>query len=306
MTLILPQFGIFAQGTHAHYFLEFDIRAGVSPEELVKSFRRLRSPDVSSGGVNFVLAFGPKVWREISPASVPESLSDFKDIVGTGGHSAPATQRDAWVWISGSEPDVVWDHARSSVLAVMDVADVAVEQPGFTYRDSRDETGFIDGTANPDLLHAPDVALVPSGQPGEGGSHVIAMRWVHDLTSFNKLTIKEQQDVIGRTKPDSIELSDKEKPHTAHIARVTVEVDGKEIEIFRRSVPYGSVKEYGLYFVAFSADPSRYRRMLDRMFGISGDGLRDRLLDFSRPVSGGYYYAPSLNALNDLVWPKSD
>ena len=28
--LLLPQFGIFAQGTHAHHFLEFDLKAGVS------------------------------------------------------------------------------------------------------------------------------------------------------------------------------------------------------------------------------------------------------------------------------------
>jgi hypothetical protein len=35
---------------------------------------------------------------------------------------------------------------------------------------------FIDGTANPQLLDAP-LALVPHGEPGEDGSHVIAMRW---------------------------------------------------------------------------------------------------------------------------------
>ncbi len=298
--MILPQFGIFAQGTHAHYFLEFDIRAGVSPDTMVKSIRRLRGPDVSAGGVNFVIAFGPRVWREISNGPMPESLGDFEEINGKDGCKAPATQHDAWVWISGSSPDVVWDHARASVLAASDVSEVKAELPGFTYRDSRDETGFIDGTANPDLLHAPDVALIPQGQPGEGGSHVLAMRWVHDLDSFNKLTIKDQQDVIGRTKPDSIELSDEVKPKTAHIARVSVEVFGSEIEIFRRSVPYGITKEYGLNFIAFSADPSRYRRMLERMFGLSGDGLSDRLLDYSRPVSGAYYFAPSLNVLNEL------
>jgi deferrochelatase/peroxidase EfeB len=27
----------------------------------------------------------------------------------------------------------------------------------------------------------------------------------------------------------------------------------------------------------------------------------DRLTEFSRPVSGAYYYAPSLNALNQLA-----
>jgi putative iron-dependent peroxidase len=304
--LILPQFGIFAQGTHSHYFLEFDIRQGVLPADVAKSFRRLRSPDVSAGGVNFVIAFGPKMWRQMAPSSAPASLTDFQEVIGSDGRKAPATQHDAWVWISGSAPDVVWDHARACLLTVTEVAEIATEQAAFTYRDSRDETGFVDGTANPELLHAPTVALVDAGQPGEGGSHVLVMRWVHNLSAFNKLSVEEQQFVIGRTKPDSVELADEEKPPTAHIARVQVDVDGKEIEIFRRSVPYGSLTEYGLCFVAFSADPSRYGRMLARMFGVGGDGLRDRLLDFSRPVSGAYYFAPSLNALSDLVGPESD
>jgi len=142
--MVLLQFGIFAQGTHAHYFLEFGIRDETTPEDIVKSFRRLRSPDVTSGGVNFVLAFGSKVWHVISKSVVPESLSDFQKITGIGGRSAPATQHDAWVWISGGTPDVVWDHSRASVLAVMDVAKVATEQAGFTYRHSRDETGFFE------------------------------------------------------------------------------------------------------------------------------------------------------------------
>jgi len=56
------------------------------------------------------------------------------------------------------------------------------------------------------------------------------------------------------------------------------------------------VAEQGLHFVAFSADPTRFDRMLARMFGTAPDGLSDRLTDFSRPVSGAYYFAPSLEA----------
>ena len=35
MTFTLPQFGIFAQGTHAHHFLEFDLKPGVTAAEAV-------------------------------------------------------------------------------------------------------------------------------------------------------------------------------------------------------------------------------------------------------------------------------
>jgi len=100
---------------------------------------------------------------------------------------------------------------------------------------------------------------------------------------------------------EDVELDD--KPPTAHVSRVVIEEDGEELEIYRRSVPYGRVGELGLSFVAFSADPSRFTKMLARMFGTIGDGLHERLTDFSRPVSGSWYFAPSLDAL-DGVFPE--
>ncbi len=291
---------IFAQGTHAHYFLEFDLRQGVSPSQAISAFARLRAPEVASGGVNFVLAFGANFWRAASPDGAPTDLANLEPIAGTDGHNVPATPHDAWAWISGSEPDVTWDHARSARRLVEEAATLASEQPAFTYRDSRDMTGFIDGTANPDPMAAPAVALVPGGRPGEGGSHVLAMRWVHDLDAFHRLPVAEQEAVIGRTKRDSEELTEGVRPATAHISRVQVDVDGNELELYRRSVPYGTQAEAGLSFVAFSADPSRFRLLLERMFG-TGGGVRDRLTDFSRPASAATYFAPSLNALQALA-----
>jgi putative iron-dependent peroxidase len=301
--MITPQNGIFAQGTHAHYFLELDIR-NIAPERVLMSFRRFRAPDVSAGGVNFVLAFGSDFWSSICGASAnfqePADLSPFSEIHGAGGKHVPAQQHDAWIWISGSTPDVAFDHARAAWLSVRDVATLASEQACFVYRDSRDLTGFIDGTANPEPLDAPSVALIPTGQPGGGGSHVLVMRWVHDLDAFHTQSVAEQERVFGRRKPDSIELDPDQMPENAHIARVQVLEGGSELEIYRRSVPYGTVAEHGLYFVAFSADRTRFDRMLARIFGTTEDGMHDHLTDFSRPVSGAYYFAPSLTALREL------
>ena len=92
------------------------------------------------------------------------------------------------------------------------------------------------------------------------------------------------------------------KPETAHIARVVIEDgNGEEIEIYRRSVPYGTATEHGLFFVAFSADPDRFAQMLGRMFGVSDDGMHDRLTEFTRPVSGAYYFVPSLDQLGEAL-----
>ena len=297
----LPQFGIFAQGTPAHHFLEFDLKPGVMPEQAVSAFRELRTPDVSAGGANLVLAFGARLWQAVAPDMCPHDLASFQPVIGKDGRGAPATQHDAWLWISGAAPDVTWHGARAAALAVADAASLVTEQEGFTYQAGRDITGFIDGTANPQVRRAADVAIILPGHPAAGGSHVLTMRWVHDLVAFNRLSIEDQQHVIGRTKPDSQELPAAEMPDTAHISRVQTSVGGRELEIFRRSVPYGTAREHGLNFVAFSAERSRYDQMLARMFGLSPDGLHDRLTDFSRPLSGAYYFAPSLNALNELA-----
>ena len=106
---------------------------------------------------------------------------------------------------------------------------------------------------------------------------------------------------MGRTKPDSIELED--KPANAHIARVVIEEDGEELEIFRRSTPFGNVHEQGLMFVAFSADPTRYTKMLRRMFGVA-DGLADHLTQLSTPVSGALYFAPALQSIEQALAEK--
>jgi putative iron-dependent peroxidase len=293
-----PQPGIFAQGTRSHYHLEFDLRPGVDDDTIVAALGGLREPAVTAGGSNLVVGFGSALWRRLRPEDAPAELADFDAIEGDG-RRAPATQHDLWVWSHGTGEDVELDAARAIAVALEPAFELAAEQPCFVYRDSRDLTGFIDGTENPPVEQAFDVALVPDGAVGAGGAFVLAQKWVHDLAKFHVQSQPEQEATIGRTKPDSVELDD--KPATAHIARVVIEEDGEELELYRRSTPYGRVGELGLYFLAFSADPSRFSKMLHRMFGVSGDGLHDHLTDFTTPVSGAFYFAPSLDALDGIL-----
>ena len=193
----------------------------------------------------------------------PADLAPFEPIDGLDGRRAPATQHDAWLWISGAEPDVTWQSARAATLAVADAADLAAEQQAFTYLGGRDITGFIDGTANPPGPPRGRRRARPPRASRRRRKPRAGMRWVHDLVAFNRLSVEDQQRVFGRTKADSVELSGAEKPPNAHIARVEMTVDGEELEIFRRSVPYGTAAEHGLFFVAFSAERSRLERRLD-------------------------------------------
>jgi porphyrinogen peroxidase len=293
--------GIFAQGTRSHYHLEFTVRDGAATSEVAAAISRLDEPSVTVGGFNLVLGVGSKLWQRLEPRTPLAGFHDFTPIAGTDQHGVPATQHDLWIWMHGTGPDLALDGARAVTKCLSLVADLALEQPGFAYRDSRDLTGFIDGTANPPLLKAPDVAVVPDDQPGSGGTFALTMRWVHNLEAFGRLSVEDQERVIGRTKLDSVELDDDAKPATAHVARVTIEEDGEELELYRRSVPYGTVGEHGLFFVAFSADPTRFDKMLARMFGTAEDAQRDRLTDFTRPVNASYYFAPSLETLRAIA-----
>lgn len=291
-----PQPGIFAQGSRSHRHLEFDLVPGASPDSLRATLGSLHQPSVSAGGANIVVGFGSELWRRVSLSVVPEALAPFPDIAGV-----PVSQHDLWVWIHGSGDDLMFDLARGIATLMSPIATLVSEVDGFVYREGRDLTGFIDGTENPPLEDAFAVAVVAADESGAGGSFAIAQRWVHDLAAFHALATGEQEAVIGRTKNDSVELDDDVKGPRAHIARVVIEQDGEELQLWRRSVPYGTVTVHGLFFVAFSADPSRFEKMLRAMFGQTSDGLRDRLTEFSTPAASAAYFVPSLEALAEAL-----
>jgi porphyrinogen peroxidase len=296
-----PQPGIFAQGTRSHYYLEYDLKDGATREELVAVLAAMREPPVTAGGANLVLGFGRRTMSLLMPEVTPDQLRAFEGLTGPAGH-APATQQDLWLWIHDTDSGVVVDVAMAATVALGPVATLVHEQPAFVYQESRDFIGFVDGTENPPIWDAFLVTMVPDGRKGAGGSFVFTQKWVHDLGRFHALPVEEQERVIGRTKRDSEELDDDAKPHTAHIARTVIEDDeGEEREIYRRSTPFGSVREQGLNFVGFTNDPPLVDEMLARMFGTSGDGLHDRLTEFSTPVRGAWYFVPSLDDLHALL-----
>lgn len=290
-----PQPGVFAQGTRDHYHLEFDLRPGAEEAAVADAVARLRATGFASREANLVIGFGSELWRRLAPDGCPGDAAPFPEIPGV-----PGTQHDLWVWAHGTGVDSLFEGARLVNACLADVAHLAQDVRGFVYRGGRDLTGFEDGTENPAVNDALDVALIPAGHVGAGGTFAITQRWVHDLEGFEALGVPEQEGVIGRTKLDSVELADAVKPPTAHIARVVIAEDGTELEIYRRSAPYGNLGELGLYFVAFSCDPTRFEKMLRRMFDPSIDGLTDRLTDFTAPVTGSYYFVPSQDSLQGL------
>lgn len=289
-----PQAGIFALGTSSHAYLEFDLDAADKLDDLLSAIAGIREPRTTTGGVNFVIGFRPELWQSIAPNEAPHNVESFQPILGAEGFSMPSTQHDALVWLSGSAYDVVFDMARSVIRDLAGTASLREETSSWSYRHDRDLTGFIDGSENPSLMEAPKDALLPQDVPGAAGSILLLQKWKHKTTDWESLSQNQQELVMGRTKRESTELTS--KPPDSHVTRTDQDTFGK---IFRRNMPYGNVEDHGTMFVGFSAEQIRLSRMLYSMAGTI-DGTRDALTRFTQPLTGSFYFVPSIEALLSL------
>ncbi|GAC1581561.1 MAG: hypothetical protein NVS3B7_16680 [Candidatus Elarobacter sp.] len=305
--MITGQTGIFALGDAAHGFFEFALRPGVDAAALVGAVADLRPPHTTVGGVNLVVGFRPELWAAAAPADAPAGVHGFNDdLRGRDGYTVPATQADLFVWYAAASYDVVFDLGKETLEALAPHASLVRETTGWSYRHSRDLTGFEDGTENPNLYEAPEVALVPDGAPGAGASVLLFQQWRHRAAEFHALSEHAQEGVIGRTKLDSVELEGPAMPADSHVSRTKVHgAKGEELQIFRRNVPYGSVSDHGTLFIGFSADQARMHRMLEQMAGADG-GPRDALTRYSIPLTGAYYVCPAVQALAKFTAPGED
>src|SRR6185369_17907585 len=110
-----------------------------------------------------------------------------------------------------------------------------------------------------------------------------------------------QERIIGRTKLADIELDDAVKPASAHNALTTIIENGEQLEILRDNMPFGDVGkgEFGTYFIGYARSPRRIEQMLENMFIGRPPGNYDRLLDFSRAVTGSLFFIPSLTFIGE-------
>lgn len=299
--LATPQSGIFALGCSYHCYLEFDRTSTTSSADLVAAVCNLEVPRTTPSGANLVTGFRPSLWRQMEPDGVPHELEDFaEDLSGIDGYYMPATQRDLWVWVSAASYSDAFTLGRLVIEQLKKVASCVEDIFGWSHAQSRDLTGFIDGTANPNLLEAPNVAIIPNGSIGAGGSSLLFQKWRHRLEEFDQLSEKEQESVIGRTKREGDEFEEDDLPADSHVARTTLIEGERELPIFRRNSAYGTPTENGTVFIGFSSDVTRLTKMLDRMAG-KQDGIRDALTRYTDALSGSYYFIPSNESIRKFA-----
>ncbi|BEI81983.1 hypothetical protein CcaverHIS002_0211430 [Cutaneotrichosporon cavernicola] len=254
--------------------------------------------------MNVTVGIGSNVWDAITGLPRPSELHPFKEFKGKT-HTAPSTPGDLLFHIRANRRDLIFEFERQLLDRFGSAAETVDEVSGFRYFDGRNLLGFVDGTANPVGPDLPESCIVTAEQckAGAGGSYLVIQKYMHDLAGWGKLKVEEQEAAIGRTKIDNIETEDAAvDAQKSHRQLSTIDVDGEELDILRDNLPFGRPGhgEYGTFFIGYSRRLWVTEKMLENMFIGVPPGKHDRMLDFSKAVTGNVYFVPSSEMLESL------
>ena len=279
------QAGILAAVPAVGRFLYFDVKSDAQPE------RGLRALLPVVDGDALVLGVGLPLVQALR-ATVP-GLPIFPAFTGPG-FAVPSTQSALWCWLRGEDRGelVLQTQKINEILA----ADFQLTQivDAFRFREGRDLSGYEDGTENPVGAAAVDAAIVQNAGSGmDGSSFVAVQQWLHDFAAYQRMSEQQRDHCIGRRRNDNEELDD--APASAHVKRTAQESFTPEAFVLRRSMPWSDADKAGLIFVAFGKSTDAFAAQLQRMIGAE-DGIVDGLFEFTRPVTGSYFWCPPLRA----------
>jgi putative iron-dependent peroxidase len=296
--------------TRAAIFLTVTINPDPDNATAVRSFcadfsglvRAVEFRDLEAG-LSCVMGIGSEAWDRLFGAPRPAELHPFREIKA-GSRHAVATPGDLLFHIRAKRMDLCFEMATLIMSRLGSRVSAVDEVHGFRYFDDRDLLGFVDGTENPRGAEVVEAAIIGEEDAAfAGGSYVITQKYLHDLAGWNSLSTEAQERIIGRTKLSDVELDDAVKPTSAHNALTVIIENGEEVAIVRDNMPFGRVGsgEYGTYFIGYCRTPRITEQMLENMFVGRPPGNYDRLLDFSRAVTGTLFFVPSLTFLDSVT-----
>ncbi|WP_293795094.1 Dyp-type peroxidase [uncultured Bosea sp.] len=305
---------VFASLTRSAIFLVVTIDPGSGPEAAVRGLcadlsgllRAVGFRDLQ-GNLSCVMGIGSRAWDRLFDGPRPQELHPFREIRGV--HHAVSTPGDILFHIrSTKRMDLCFELARQIMIRLDGAVTAVDEVHGFNYFDDRDLIGFVDGTENPRGPDAIRATLIGDEDAAfTGGSYVIVQKYLHDLAAWDRVPVEEQENIVGRHKLSDIEQPDALKKPYAHNVLTSITEDGEPVDILRDNMPFGQAGtgEAGTYFIGYCRTPRRIERMLENMFVGSPPGNYDRLLDFSRAVTGSLFFVPTATFLDALTPEKA-
>jgi len=295
--------------TRAAIFLVVTINPGPDNRTRVRSFcadlpalnRAVEFRNLEAG-LTCVMGIGSEAWDRLFGSPRPAELHPFRAI-RAGSRQAVSSPGDLLFHIRAKHMDLCFELATNIMASLGGAVSAVDEVHGFRYFDERDLLGFVDGTENPRGPAVTEAAIIGDEDPVfAGGSYVIVQKYLHDMDGWNALSTEAQERIIGRTKLSDIELDESIKPTSAHNALTTITENGREVKILRDNMPFGNAAqgEFGTYFIGYCRTPRVTEQMIENMFVGCPPGNYDRLLDFSRAVTGILFFVPSLSFLESV------
>ena len=300
---------IVAPLSRAAIFLVATLRPGSETRATLRSFcgdlsgifRAVEFRNIEAG-LSCIMGIGSNAWDQLIGQPRPAELHPFRE-VRAGARHAMSTPGDLLFHIRARHMDLCFELATQIMARIGNAVAPVDEVHGFKNFDDRDLVGFVDGTENPRGEAIADAALVGEEDSGfAGGSYVMVQKYLHDMNQWNALSTEAQENIIGRKKLSDIELDESVKPTCSHSSLTTIEENGKEMKILRDNMPFGSPAqgEFGTYFIGYCRTPRTLEQMIENMFIGRPPGNYDRLLDYSRAVTGNLFFAPSATFLELL------
>ncbi len=249
---------------------------------------RLMEQHVASG-LTVTFGFGSTFADTLAPTSRPKGLRGMPRFKGDE-YDPAETQADLVMQLCSNVKFA--NHAVGKTLLgrLGGAFEPKAHHQGFIFSGTRGVLGFIDGTANPASEDRPSVVLIGDTDPlFRDGSYMAFRKIREDVAAWDKLSLRAQEDAVGRRKVDSAEYPD--APTTSHKKKSDVKLSGRDMKIYRRSYPFWSPFESGILFICYQADLSQYEAIKKSMVG-GAKGGHDRLEDFYHAVEGGYYFMP--------------
>ncbi|MFM0162469.1 Dyp-type peroxidase [Paraburkholderia sediminicola] len=296
--------------TRSAIFIVATVASGHDPAEKVREWCsdvaalvRAVGKRVPSGNLSCVVGFGSDVWDTLFGAPRPAALHPFREF-GEGERRAVSTPGDLLLHIRADQMDLCFELATQLIGRLGDAVSVVDEVHGFRNFDLRSMVGFVDGTENPVGREAVDFTRIGDEDAAfEAGSYVIVQKYLHDMTGWNALSVETQERIIGRTKLADIELDAAVKPSCSHSSLTTLTENGEEVKILRDNMPFGrpGMGEFGTFFIGYARSPAPIEQMMENMFVGRPPGNYDRLLDYSRAVTGCLFFVPSASLLEALA-----
>ena len=298
--------------TEAAIFLVLTVNADGEPQvrDVLADLRALKRAvgfRIPEAALSCVVGIGSELWDRMFSGPRPAHLHPFSGYAGER-HTAPATPGDLLFHIRAHRLDLCFELAGMIVQRLSGYVKVVDEVHGFRSFDQRDLLGFVDGTENPEGREAFAAVTIPPGEDPEfaGGSYVIVQKYLHEIADWQALPVSVQEHVIGRTKLDDVELRAADMPPNSHVALNSLpDANGDEPELLRLNMPFGRVGagEYGTYFIAYAHDPGVIETLLVNMFVGNPPGNYDRILDYSRAITGALFFVPNTDFLGKLPEP---